>query len=103
MAGRTSTSFRSLKSQSRAGWCSAASTRDKLETLAGGAISTLGDAIDDIDAVVELELLLVEERGGERMFIPNPSPMPAWERAGAQGNTERDGAPLVGYASELGY
>jgi hypothetical protein len=57
---------------------------DKLETLVGDAISTLGDAID---AVVELGLLLVEERGGERVFIPNPSPMPAWERTGMTDQT----------------
>ncbi|UYN82856.1 MAG: hypothetical protein KIT89_09030 [Microcella sp.] len=42
-------------------------------------IATIGDAID---ALIAIGLLLVEERRGEQLLIPNPSPQPAWERRG---------------------
>ncbi|MES2093775.1 MAG: hypothetical protein V4531_08185 [Actinomycetota bacterium] len=56
---------------------------DPLETVFGrGPIVTIGDAID---ALVDIGLLLVENRAGQRLLVPNPSPERAWEHLGMTG------------------
>jgi hypothetical protein len=51
---------------------------DPLEAVLGAKpIVSIGDAID---ALVDLGLLLVENRAGHRLLVPNPSPQPAWDR-----------------------
>lgn len=59
---------------------SASSQADPLAALSGADhIATIGDAID---ALVSIGLLLIEERAGKHLLLPNPSPQPAWERIG---------------------
>jgi hypothetical protein len=58
---------------------------DPLALLSGHEpIDTIGDAID---AMVGIGLLLIEDRAGQQLLIPNPSPVPAWEHVGMTGET----------------
>lgn len=56
---------------------------DALAGLSGRPrVSTIGEAID---AVLSIGLLLIEQRGGEALLIPNPAPQPTWERGALSG------------------
>jgi hypothetical protein len=56
---------------------------DPLARLSGRPqVDTIGAAID---ALVSIGLLLVEERHGVRLLVPNPAPESAWERVGMTG------------------
>lgn len=67
------------------------SEADPLAELTGRATPlTVGQAVD---ALRDLGLLLVEERQGRHLLIPNPAPEPAWlhqERSGADAATVRN-------------
>jgi hypothetical protein len=86
------------------------SHRDNLDPLAQASnrarIETIGDAID---ALLSIGLLLVEERDGDRLLVPNPSPKAAWESLGLSGvslawaRTQALEADHRNIASNIGY
>jgi hypothetical protein len=60
---------------------------DPLATHSGReSIATIGDVID---ALIEIGLILLEERGDSRVVVPNPSPEPVWSRLGMTGDALR--------------
>jgi hypothetical protein len=67
---------------------------DRLATSSGRPTTTLGETIE---ALRELQLLLISVRGGEEVLIPNPDPGFVWERI------ELSDLEIQGARRQIGY